>query len=144
MRPVVLALGFALLPAMAFAQTAPGAPRDADAGRFTLRETPDGLLRLDGRTGQISLCNRQDGAFTCRLVADDRAALQAEIDRLKAENDALKRGGASALSRPGTDGQGLNLPSDQEVDRALSLAERIWRRFMGIMRETEQDQGRRL
>lgn len=144
MRPVVLALGLALLPAAAFAQTAAPAPRDPDAGRFTLRDTPDGLLRLDGRTGQISLCSRQDGSFTCRLVADDRAVLQAEIDRLKAENDALKRGGATALARPGADGQSLNLPSDQEVDRAMSLAERIIRRFMGIIRETDQEQGRRL
>lgn len=147
MRAAVLALGVGLAPAAAFAQATlptPPAPREADNSRFTLRETPDGWLRMDGKTGQMTFCSRQNATVTCRLAADDRTELQAEIDRLKAENDALRRGGATAQSRPGNGDQNLNLPSDQEVDRALSLAERIIRRFMAIVRESDSDQGRRL
>jgi hypothetical protein len=147
--PAALVLGVALAAAPALAQT-PGAipvpnARDGETGRFVLRDTPGGLLRMDTRTGHISLCTQSAGAFTCRLVADDRIALDQEIERLRAENEALKRGGATALARPGQPNadQGMNLPSDAEVDRALSLAERIWRRLRGIIRETEQEQGGR-
>ncbi|MCZ0734872.1 hypothetical protein [Phreatobacter sp. AB_2022a] len=149
-RAAVLVLGFGLVPVAALAQatpaapSAPSAPREADNSRFTLRETPDGWLRMDGKTGQMTFCSRQNATVTCRLAADDRAELQAEIDRLKAENDTLRRGGATAQNRPGGSDQNLNLPSDQEVDRALSLAERIIRRFMAIVRESDGDQGRRL
>lgn len=146
-RAAVFALGLSLIPAVALAQATPPAspaPREAENGRFTLRDTPDGWLRMDGKTGEMSLCSRQNATVTCRMVADDRVALQAEIDRLKAENDALRRGGTTAGNRPGGNEQSLNLPSDQEVDRALSLAERIIRRFMAIVRENDPDQGRRL
>lgn len=140
LRPMgVLALsGLALSAGLAAAQAPAPGPASVE-GRFVLRETPDGLLRMDTRTGTMSLCTRQGGAFTCRLVADDRAALDQEIERLRAENEALKRGGATALARPAPD-PGMTLPSDAEVDRALSLAERIWRRLRGMIRESEQEQ----
>lgn len=134
--PVLALPALVLTAGLAAAQTPGAASVD---GRFVLRETPDGLLRMDTRTGTMSLCTRQAGTFTCRLVADDRAALDQEIERLKAENEALKRGGATALARPNGD-QGMTLPSDAEVDRALSLAERIWRRLRGMIRESEQEQ----
>jgi hypothetical protein len=147
MRAIAPVLALVLVPAAALAQT-PGAvpaPSRIEAdGRFVLRETPEGFLRMDSRTGQISLCARQAGALACRLVPDDRTALEAEVERLKAENEALKRGGATALARPPGE-SGSQLPSDQDVDRALSIAERVWRKFMQIMRESEsEDQGRRL
>lgn len=120
------------------------APRDGETGRFILRDSPEGLLRMDTRTGQMSICARQGGNFACRLVPDDRAALNEEIERLKAENEALRQGGATALARPAPE-QRQQLPSDADVDRALSIAERVWRRLLGLIRETEQDQsGRRL
>lgn len=149
-RPLLFAvpaLGLALAAGLASAQTSPPivpvnppAARDGEGGRFVLRDISGGFLRMDTRTGQISTCTQASGAFTCRMAADDRTALDNEIERLRAENEALKRGGATALARPGQPGdQGLSLPSDAEVDRALSLAERIWRRLRGMIREAEQD-----
>ncbi len=146
----VLAVAAGLASAQTTPPTFPGGPqvgRDSEGGRFVLRDIPGGLLRMDARTGHISTCTQASGAFTCRLAADDRAALDQEIERLRAENEALRRGGASALARPGQPGgdQGMNLPSDAEIDRALSLAERIWRRLRGLIREEqEQQNGRRL
>lgn len=151
MRRVVFAVSALIVPmaaGLASAQTTPpivpaGPPalRDSEGGRFVLRDIPGGFLRMDTRTGAISTCTQASGTFTCRLAADDRSALDQEIERLRVENEALKRGGATAQARPGQPGgdQGMNLPSDAEIDRALTLAERIWRRLRGLIRESEQD-----
>lgn len=140
--PAIAAAALAM-PVLAQTPAAP-AQRDGEAGRFILRDSPEGLLRMDTRSGQMSICSRQGGNFACRLVPDDRTALNEEIERLKAENEALRQGGATALARPAPE-QRQQMPSDADVDRALSIAERVWRRLLGLIRETEQDQsGRRL
>jgi hypothetical protein len=61
-----------------------------DSGRFSFKEVPDGLLRLDTRTGQVSLCSKVS-EWACRTLADDRAALESEIGRLIDENAALRK-----------------------------------------------------
>src|SRR5215467_2433068 len=65
-------------------------PNESDNGRFSFKEVPDGILRLDGRTGQVSLCSRIT-EWACRTLADDRAALENEIGRLFDENAALRK-----------------------------------------------------
>ncbi|WP_439575538.1 hypothetical protein [Phreatobacter sp.] len=146
--PLALGLAAMVLPASSLQAQPAGAAaapseRDAATGRFILRDSPEGLLRMDTRSGQMSICARQSGNFACRLVPDDRTALTEEVERLKAENETLRRGGGSALVRPAPE-QRQQLPSDAEVDRALSIAERVWRRLLGLIRETEPEQGRRL
>ncbi|MBY0381234.1 MAG: hypothetical protein K2W78_04880 [Xanthobacteraceae bacterium] len=69
----------------AFAQQAP----DSDNGRYTMSQTADGVLRLDTRTGAISTCTNKSG-WVCRVVPDERAALDIEIGRLQRDNAALK------------------------------------------------------
>ncbi|MEI8146566.1 MAG: hypothetical protein WCH83_13990 [Alphaproteobacteria bacterium] len=130
-------LALAVLVVSSLPVLAQGAGAD---GRYVLRDSPQGLLRMETRTGAMSLCATQNGTFTCRLVPDDRAALEAEVERLKAENDTLRRAGATAAAPRTTpdDGTKLNLPSDQEVDRVMGLVERIWRRFVDVMRQSEQ------
>jgi len=73
--------------ASAFAQTPP-AP-DSDNGRYTMSQTSDGILRLDTRTGAISICTNKNG-WVCRVVPDERTALDTEIGRLQRQNAALK------------------------------------------------------
>src|SRR5215203_6319916 len=69
--------------------TGPAGAEDAD-GRYRLSPTPDGYLKLDSRSGAVSECTRGPDGYQCRLVPDEQAALQAEIDRLAGENAALK------------------------------------------------------
>lgn len=138
-RLVLAVLALAATPVLAQSPGSFPAATGTENGRFVLRETPDGLLRMDSRTGAISLCTRTSGSLACRLVPDDRAVLEQEVERLKAENDALKRGGAQAARPNQPGGEGMTLPSDAEVDRALSLAERIWRRLRGMIRESEDN-----
>jgi hypothetical protein len=104
--------------------------------RFTFQQVEGGLMRLDGETGHVSFCTRGGAEFICRSVADDHVALQAEIDRLKQENDALRKM-AGATPAPGG-GSRLQLPSEEELDKAMGLFEKMMRRMMKTMRDEPQ------
>jgi hypothetical protein len=86
----VLALGFAGARA-----APPQAMPDTENGRYALSSTPDGVLRLDTRTGAVSTCSNTGGGWACYAVPDERAALDAEIGRLQADNEKLRRDLAS-------------------------------------------------
>ncbi|MBN9603005.1 MAG: hypothetical protein J0G33_08740 [Afipia felis] len=64
-------------------------PPADENGRYTLSATDNGYLRLDTRTGAVSICTRK-GGWTCRVVPDERAALDQEIGHLQEQVDALK------------------------------------------------------
>ena len=63
---------------------------DTENGRYALSPTADGVLRLDTRTGAVSTCNNSGAGWACYAVPDERAALDAEIGRLQADNEKLK------------------------------------------------------
>ncbi|MFN3889388.1 MAG: hypothetical protein ACK4MV_03245 [Beijerinckiaceae bacterium] len=125
----------ALAAASAAAQPAPStppAPQERD-GRYSMTPAPDGgFLRLDTRTGAVSHCRIVNADLQCRSGADERAALQSEIDRLARENEDLKS--KLAQNRPG-DRLRNALPSDQEIDTAVNFMQRLMRRMMNLFRE---------
>jgi len=128
----------------AAAQTAP----DSENGRYSFSGVPDGMLRLDTRTGAVSLCAKQPSGWACNAVPDERAALENEIARLQRENGALKKdmlarglplpGGVA--SAPPANQRELNLkvplPSDAEIDRVMSAFEKMWRRLVDMMQKS--------
>ena len=63
---------------------------DTENGRYALSPIADGVLRLDTRTGAVSTCSNSGAGWACYAVPDERAALDAEIGRLQAENEKLK------------------------------------------------------
>src|SRR5438067_13942963 len=73
---------------VASAQTA--TPK-SENGRYSFSAVADGVLRLDTRTGQVSQCIRSDAGWTCKVVPDERAALETEIVRLQGETAMLKK-----------------------------------------------------
>jgi len=83
-----LPLGAAMLIASgaAVAQSMP----DNENGRYAMSATSDGVLRLDTRTGAMSTCNNSGAGWACYAVPDERAAMDAEIGRLQADNEKLK------------------------------------------------------
>lgn len=106
------------------------APASAQAQpRFTLHPTEQGFVRLDGETGMVSECRREGEALRCRAAPDERAALQAEIDRLAEENARL-RAGLSAGEAGAPPDQAL--PDEAEFERALDMMERFMRRFRDV------------
>ena len=63
---------------------------DTENGRYALSPTGDGVLRLDTRTGAVSTCSNSGAGWACYAVPDERAAMDAEIGRLQADNERLK------------------------------------------------------
>ena len=142
---------------------------DTENGRYSLAPVADGVIRLDTRTGAISTCNKSSAGWACYAVPDERAALDAEIGRLQADNERLKAQLAAreptvtgkideALPQqtmPKTDSlkppdpkvaEGerkieIPLPSDREMDRVMSFLERAWRRLIEMANRVQKDFG---
>jgi hypothetical protein len=142
MRVMIIAFAVGLWAIPAAAQSP-----DADDKRFTLHKVDDGYLRLDGRSGAVSLCTRPDSGWVCRAMPDERSALENEIGRLAAENAELKRTlldrGMSLPGlppRPPADvGVGSAAPTESDVDRVVALAERLWRRTLDVIGNLKHD-----
>ena len=154
---VVLALGLAGERAAA-GQALP----DTENGRYALSTTPDGVLRLDTRTGAVSTCSNNGAGWACYAVPDERAALDAEIGRLQADNEKLRKDlatrepvvtGKIDEPLPKSDSLKKNepkvaegerkieipLPSDRDMDRMMSFLERAWRRLIEMANRVQKD-----
>ena len=94
---------------------------DSDNGRYTMSTTPDGVIRLDTRTGSISTCRNEAGiGWSCYTVPDERAAMDTEIGRLQAENGRLKAQLASR-DQTVTGKTDETLPKDQALPKSDQL-----------------------
>jgi hypothetical protein len=125
------------------------APPDADdSPRYSYGRVDEGYLRLDLRTGAVSLCARRQAGWSCQTVPDDRAALDGEIARLQSENIALKRAlldrnlPLPSTVRPSPSDQTsknearppeLKVPDNAELDRVMSFVEKLWRRLIDMV-----------
>jgi hypothetical protein len=142
----------------AAAQTIP----DTDNGRYALAPVTDGVVRLDTRTGTVSSCNNNGNGWACYAVPDERAALDAEIGRLQADNEKLKAElatreplvsgktdeplpKADSLKKPepkvadGARKIEIPLPSDRDMDRMMSFLEQAWRRLVEMANRVQKD-----
>jgi hypothetical protein len=141
---LALTLAGALITAPAHAQTA-----ETEDNRYQFNRVEDGYLRLDLRTGQVSLCSRLSVGWACQAVPDDRAAYDGEIARLQGENAALKKAmldrglplpGGVTPDAPAVRGdRDLKLPSHADVDRMVSAVEKVWRRLVEMLMSLQKD-----
>jgi hypothetical protein len=145
---VAVALTALMFSAEARAQAA----LDADNGRFTLSPVADGFLRLDTRTGAVSTCVNKDG-WICRLVPDERAALDVEIGRLLADNKRLtdelarrdtvsgkteaplakedsRKSAQAAPEGKASPDKKVELQLSPEHEKLLALMDRVWDRLI--------------
>ena len=146
-----------------------GALPETENGRYALSPTGDGVLRLDTRTGAISTCSNSGAGWACYAVPDERAAMDAEIGRLQADigrlqsdneklkadleareptvpgkieeplpkSDSLKK--AEPKVAEGDRRIEIPLPSDQDLDRAMSFLEKAWRRLIDMANRVQKD-----
>jgi hypothetical protein len=144
---------------------------DSENGRYALSPTADGVIRLDTRTGAVSICSNNGAGWACYAMPDERAAFDTEIGRLQAENekaraDIEKLKAELAAAAPVTGGKMDNaqpksdslkkdesktaegerkieipLPSDRDMDRVMSFFERAWRRLVEMANRMQKDVG---
>lgn len=142
---------------------------DSENGRYAMSQVSDGVIRLDTRTGAVSNCNNSGAGWACYAVPDERAAYDAEIGRLQAENEKSKaeieKLKAELASRaPTVEGKTdealpksdslkkaepkaaenprkieIPLPSDQDMDRVMSFLERAWQRLVEMANRMQKD-----
>jgi hypothetical protein len=135
---------------------------NTENGRYALSPVADGVIRLDTRTGAVSTCTDTGTGWACYAVPDERAALDAEIGRLQADNEKLKAQLAEreptvtgktdeplpktdSLKKPGpkvADGERkieIPLPSDRDMDRMMSFLEQAWRRLVELADRMQKD-----
>ena len=132
---------------------------DTAGGRYMFEKQPGaqaqdhvGYLRLDTQTGEVALCSQRSVGWACEAAPEDRAVLENEIARLRAENAALKK---EILSRdlplpPGANPEPgassptaqnsvtLQLPSDADIDRMVAYAGQLWHRFIDAVDRAQQ------
>jgi hypothetical protein len=161
MKPAT-ALATALLVAgttTLLAQTAGDRP-----GRYSMSPADGGgFARLDTQTGAMSLCQRAEGAWTCTEMADAARARSQENDKLRSENQRLRaeirqmeeiilgdkmpgnrraEADRPAGQGPGEkhgQGPGLRLPTEAEVDQAMSYVQRMLRKLREKWKELEAE-----
>jgi hypothetical protein len=176
---VVLLSGFAVAaqadpsvvipaPSASAAAGAPVAPPPGadDNGRFSFHRVGDTFVRLDAKTGEVAQCDANAGVWSCKLVPDERAALESEIARLQRENVALKK---SLLAKgldlpagvfaeapaaqadkpvppadvPDTTPRPPQAPSEADLDRAIAYMKNVWRKLVDMMLDLQRDVQRR-
>jgi hypothetical protein len=136
----LFALAIAVLLAALTTAAAQTATPDGQNGRYSFNPVVDGVLRLDTRTGQVSECSRSGAGWACKLVPDERSALEIEIARLQNENERLKKELlAQGPLTPGAPDPELKLPSDADVDKVISFLEKAWRRLIEMGRTVLKD-----
>ncbi len=148
MRMALAVLALALLAGSA--ARAQGTPAEINDSRYTFNKLEEGYLRLDGRTGQVSLCTRREAGWACQAAPDERSALEAEIARLQGESAALKKELlARNLPLPGMvkpeppvrnpEQPSLQVPSDADLNKMMTFIEKVWRRFVEMIVTLQKD-----
>jgi hypothetical protein len=124
-------------------------PPDSGEGRYTFSRVQDGYIRLDNRTGQVSLCSKRAVGWGCQLVPEDRGAFEGEIARLQDENAVLKKDLLTrGLALPGNvkadpdlaqRDPAFKMPSEAQLERMRSIIESAWRRLVEMIGNLQRD-----
>ena len=166
---LVVSLALAAAPDPAVAQSAAN-PNEAvqppapDDGRYAFHRRGERFVRLDSRTGQVSQCGWSPNTWSCKVVPDERVALESEIARLQRDNAALKNSllaaglelpsgvmaEAPAAPGPVPPGSVPDLstkapvaPTEAELDRAFAFMKNVWRRLVDMMVDLQRDMQRK-
>lgn len=134
-----------------------------DTSRFTMIETEDGIIRLDKQTGAMSSCKNTANSWTCQPITSNQspnniqgstpesASDKEKIATLELENKKLKQriadlelrspSGPDDLTDPAypNEEKRLKLPSEEEVDEAITYMEKMIRKFGGAMKRLQEE-----
>lgn len=133
------------------AQIAPAPNQSASSDRFSLAPVEGGVLRLDRQTGEMTLCTSRDNTLNCEPVNAGKPAAapprsgggdNGALAELHRENDELRARIRSledmVEAAPNVDGgppppapvdPSIQVPSEEDIDRALDTVERVLKKF---------------
>ena len=140
-----IAVGVCLLAPARADETPPGT---GDV-RYKFDKTADGFVRLDLKTGEVSLCSERTVGWTCQAAPDDRVVFENEIARLRTENALLKKeildhglplpsGTVPETAETHENELTLRLPSDAEVNRFTAFVGRVWHRLVEAIAQAQK------
>lgn len=130
MRRSILALSALMLPLLSLGAVA------QEGERYRLEKTEQGYVRMDTQTGEMSICEERTSQLVCRVAADERSALQDEIDRLNTALQGLAQRVTVLEKAPAI----RSLPTDEEVDKTIGYMQRFFRGFMDIVKDFEKNE----
>ena len=130
-------------------------PNRSISGRFGFERTDDGFLRFDYQTGQVAFCSTRPDGWGCQPVPEHRAALERELEQLRAEVADLKSRlkaltepphplppetvpptKAPKGSPPDVDRTGdttFSVPGREHISRAAAAVHEAWQRFVDLV-----------
>ncbi|TPJ36246.1 hypothetical protein [Mesorhizobium sp. B2-8-3] len=111
-----------------------------ETDHYRLEKSADGYIRMDTRTGAMSICEERSGQLVCKMAADERAAYQDEIDRLDNSVKALDARVAK-LENSLSARLESNLPSQEDFNKSLGYMEQFFRTFKDIVKDMDKDDG---
>jgi hypothetical protein len=141
MRPIALISLLLFMPLICSASA-------AEPDRYRLEKTPTGYVRMDTATGEMSVCQEKWGELVCKMAADERTAVQDEIERLQGDIKALQDRLATVkaleervktLENSLTAKLENSLPTEEDFNKTMSYMERFFRNFMDIVRDFESE-----
>jgi len=126
-----------------------------DSGRFGFQRVDDGFLRFDYQTGEVAFCNPGSSGWGCQPVPENRAALDREVEQLRAEVADLKNR-LKALTEPPrpvppetvppskgpnaappNQGKGgdmtFSIPGREHISRAANAVQDAWQHFVDLV-----------
>jgi hypothetical protein len=127
---------------------AEGKPTENAQGRFTFSRVNEEYVRLDNRTGQVSVCSKRTVGWTCQLAPEDRGVLENEIARLQEENALLKKEllvhgmplpGSMKGEPPAPPAARNERTFDPNIDRMKVMVEKAWRRLVDMISALQKD-----
>ena len=130
----LLAFGTILVLSPASAQSPP--PEEG----YSLQPATGDYLKIDRRTGDVSLCASRGGAWSCELIADDRKAYEDRIVELEAENERLAKR-LAALDARERAAPLLDEDDERRLQEFFDLGDRMFRHFFDLverLREREE------
>ncbi|MER8724761.1 hypothetical protein NKI19_10025 [Mesorhizobium sp. M0751] len=110
-----------------------------EADRYRLEKSANGYVRMDTQTGAMSLCEERSGQLVCKTAADERAAFQDEVDRLKNSVKALDERVAKLENSLAARFEST-LPSEDDFNKTMGYMERFLRSFMDIVKDMDKDE----
>ena len=107
---------------------------------YSLQPATGNYLKIDRRTGDVSLCAPRGEAWSCQLIADDRKAYEDRIAELEAENEHLAKQ-LAALKAQDHAAPLLDQDDERRLQEFFDLGDRMFRHFFDLvdrLREREK------